>query len=55
MNMITEEKRWELVEIGRENVKNIGLMDEIMERDKIECSFMHLLKSWMEKAGMNGS
>ena len=35
---ITEGELWELVETGRENVKNIGVTDDITERDKTEYS-----------------
>ena len=35
---ITEGELWYLVETGRENVKNNGVLDGVMDRDSIECS-----------------
>ena len=42
MKRITERKLWELVEIGREDVNNIGVKNEIMEYDKTEYSSLAL-------------
>ena len=38
MKRITEIELWDLVETGRDNVKNIGFMDEIMECEKTKYS-----------------
>ena len=36
MKRITDGELWELVETRRENDNNIGVTDEVMERDKTE-------------------
>ena len=38
MKRITEGELWEIVDTGRENVKNTRVMDDFISRDKIEYS-----------------
>ena len=52
MKRITEGELWELVETGRENVKNIGVTDDITERDKTEYS-IHALAEVVDGINSN--
>ena len=38
MRRITEGELWEIVDTGRENVKKTGVTDNIITREKTECS-----------------
>ena len=38
MKRIIERELWEIVETGSDNVKNIRVMDEVMDRDSTEYS-----------------
>ena len=51
-NRITEGELWELVESGRKNVKNNGLLDRVMDNESTEYS-SHALADAVNMENMN--